>query len=127
MSDIEQVRQEVLALLPPVQAIRDVLMGNMEKNPGADTIEYWVGIRDSMQQQQAASAPAAADALASANAAAGGGFETKPGEDGNIAQITAGRNSQFPYLYSVPQLWAKTPSALLVPRAIAEADGLTPK
>jgi hypothetical protein len=34
-------------------------------------------------------------------------------------------NFNFPYLYSIPLLWAKSPSALLVPRAIAEADGLT--
>jgi len=31
----------------------------------------------------------------------------------------------FPYLYSVPMLWAKSPPALLVPRKIAESDGLT--
>jgi len=31
----------------------------------------------------------------------------------------------FSFLYSVPLYWAKSASQLLVPRAIAEADGLT--
>jgi hypothetical protein len=48
----------------------------------------------------------------------------EPGEDGNIVEC-AGDNFGFPFLYSVPQLWAKSPSALLVPRAVAKADGLT--
>ncbi|MEO6847176.1 MAG: hypothetical protein ABI254_07950, partial [Chthoniobacterales bacterium] len=49
----------------------------------------------------------------------------QPGEDGSIALIE-GNNFNFPFLYSIPSLWAKSPTALLVPRAIAEADGLTP-
>lgn len=48
----------------------------------------------------------------------------QPGEDGTVAKI-AGNGFAFPFLYSVPQLWAKTPSVLLVPRGIAAADGLT--
>lgn len=48
----------------------------------------------------------------------------QPGEDGSLALIE-GSNFYFPYLHSVPGLWAKSPAALLVPRAIAEADGLT--
>ncbi|MEO6847422.1 MAG: hypothetical protein ABI443_07830 [Chthoniobacterales bacterium] len=48
----------------------------------------------------------------------------QPGESGSFALIE-GNNFRFPFLYSVPMLWAKSPSALLVPRAIAEADGLT--
>jgi len=47
-----------------------------------------------------------------------------PGEDGSIA-VLRGNGFAFPYLYSIPMLWAKSPSALLVPRAIAQADGLT--
>lgn len=47
-----------------------------------------------------------------------------PGEDGTVAVVT-GKLFAFPYLYSVPTLWAKSPAALLVPRAVAEADGLT--
>ena len=45
-------------------------------------------------------------------------------ETGNIAEIS-GNGFAFPYLYSVPMLWAKSPSQLLVSRAIAQADGLT--
>jgi hypothetical protein len=48
----------------------------------------------------------------------------EPGEDGTVAMFE-GNNFYFPYLYSIPSFWAKVPSALLVPRAIAEADGLT--
>ena len=48
----------------------------------------------------------------------------EPGEDGTVAMLF-GRGFAFPYLYSVPLLWAKSPGALLVPRAIAIADGLT--
>ena len=100
MDSIEQVKQEVLNLLPPVLTIRDMLMGNLEKNPGAEKIEYWIDIRDSMQKQQAASATASAAAPANpqpaasagANAVAptatGGGFETKPSDDGNSVIIT---------------------------------------
>lgn len=47
-----------------------------------------------------------------------------PGEDGSIA-LLQGNGFSFPYLYSVPMLWAKSPSALLVPRAVAHIDGLT--
>ncbi len=48
-----------------------------------------------------------------------------PGEDGSLASIS-GSGFNFPHLYSIPQLWAKSPSALLIPREIAVADGLTP-
>lgn len=51
-------------------------------------------------------------------------IELQPDETGTIAEI-ASNGFNFPYLYSVPQLWAKSPGQLLVPRAIAEADGLT--
>ncbi len=44
-------------------------------------------------------------------------------ETGTMAMIS-GDGFAFPYLYSVPMLWSKSPSQLLVPRAIAEADGL---
>ena len=44
--------------------------------------------------------------------------------DGSLAMIQ-GDNFFFPFVYSVPTLWAKSPGALLVPRGIAEADGLT--
>jgi hypothetical protein len=50
----------------------------------------------------------------------------EPGEDGTIAAIK-GNGFAFPFLYSVPQYWAKSPGELLVPRAIAEADGLVGK
>lgn len=46
-----------------------------------------------------------------------------PGEDGCLARIE-GNGFAFPFLYSVPSLWATSPAELLVPRAIAEADGL---
>jgi hypothetical protein len=49
-----------------------------------------------------------------------------PGEDGSIA-VLSGDPRALPHLYSVPMLWAKSPVALLVPRAIAKADGLTVK
>lgn len=51
-------------------------------------------------------------------------IELKPEETGTIAEL-AGNGFAFPYLYSVPMLWAKSPGQLLVPRAVAEADGLT--
>lgn len=51
-------------------------------------------------------------------------IELKPEETGTIAEIS-GNGFAFPYLYSVPMLWAKSPGQLLVPRAVAEADGLT--
>jgi hypothetical protein len=47
-----------------------------------------------------------------------------PGEDGSIA-LVQGDGFSFPCLYSIPMLWAKSPSALLVPRTVAQADGLT--
>lgn len=43
------------------------------------------------------------------------------GCDGAIARVF---KRPVPYLYSVPMLWAKSPSQLLVPRQIAVADGL---
>jgi hypothetical protein len=48
----------------------------------------------------------------------------EPGEDGSLAKIE-GDGFAFPYLYSVPPYWSKSPRQLLVPRAIAIADGLT--
>ncbi|MFB8395699.1 hypothetical protein [Streptomyces yangpuensis] len=48
----------------------------------------------------------------------------QPGEDGTITRIS-GNGFAFPYLHSVPQLWAMSPAELMVPRAIAAADGLT--
>ena len=48
----------------------------------------------------------------------------KPEETGNLAVIH-GNGFAFPYLYSIPLLWAKSPGQLLVPREIAIADGLT--
>jgi len=50
----------------------------------------------------------------------------QPGEAGTVAKMSSD-GFLFPYLYSVPSLWAKCPGALLVPRGIAEADGLTIK
>jgi len=46
------------------------------------------------------------------------------GEDGTVAALS-NHGFQFPYLYSIPLFWAKSPGVLLVPRAIAAADGLT--
>ena len=51
-------------------------------------------------------------------------IELKPEETGTIAEL-AGNGFAFPYLYSVPMLWAKSPGQLVMPRAVAEADGLT--
>jgi hypothetical protein len=48
----------------------------------------------------------------------------EPGEAGSLAMIT-GDSFYFPFLYSAPKLWAASPAALLVPRGIAKADGLT--
>lgn len=48
----------------------------------------------------------------------------EPGEDGTVASLHSNGFS-FPNMYSIPTIWAKSPSALLVPRTIAEADGLT--
>ncbi len=47
----------------------------------------------------------------------------REGEDGSVAVL---ESKAMPYLYSVPMLSAKTPAALLIPRAVAEADGLLP-
>lgn len=49
----------------------------------------------------------------------------RPGEDGTVARFSSGTRFHFPYLHSVPRLWAKSPAELMVPRAIATADGLT--
>jgi hypothetical protein len=46
------------------------------------------------------------------------------GEAGSIAEVSFD-DFEFPYLYSVPRLWAFSPSQLLVPRSIALADELT--
>ncbi|MFA5344584.1 MAG: hypothetical protein WC381_11575, partial [Kiritimatiellia bacterium] len=48
-----------------------------------------------------------------------------PGEAGSVARMGL-RPGEVPYFYSIPQLWAESPSLLMVPRAIAVADGLTP-
>ncbi|MBL8827063.1 MAG: hypothetical protein JNM18_08760 [Planctomycetaceae bacterium] len=48
----------------------------------------------------------------------------EPGETGQLAKIT-GNGFAPPLLYSVPNLWAKSPAELVIPRAIASADGLT--
>lgn len=48
----------------------------------------------------------------------------EPGEDGNLVKVS-GNGFAFPVLYSVPSYWAKCPAELVIPRAIAEADGLT--
>jgi hypothetical protein len=53
-------------------------------------------------------------------------IELKPEETGVIAEYYT-NGFAFPYLYSVPMLWAKSPGQLLVPRAVASADGLTVK
>lgn len=47
----------------------------------------------------------------------------EPNETGRPAQI-GGNGFAFPMLYSVPPYWAKSPAELLVPRAVAQADGL---
>lgn len=47
----------------------------------------------------------------------------EPDEDGTVAVLHS-NGFVFPYLYAIPMLWAKSPGALLVPRAIAAADGL---
>jgi hypothetical protein len=46
-----------------------------------------------------------------------------PEETGLPAHV-AGNGFAFPMLYSVPSYWSKCPAELLVPRMIAEADGL---
>lgn len=49
----------------------------------------------------------------------------EPGEDGNLAKIE-GDGFAFPFLYSIPPYWSKSPHQLLVPKAVAKADGLAP-
>jgi len=49
--------------------------------------------------------------------------ELQPGEDGSVAVVECWA---LPSFTSIPRIYAKTPSALLVPRKIAIADGLTP-
>ena len=92
MDNIEQIKQEVLNLLPPVQAIRDTLMGNLQKNPGIEKIEYWIDIRDSMLKQQGAATTVAANPQTAkempSNAAAEGDFEISMSGDGNSVIIT---------------------------------------
>lgn len=48
----------------------------------------------------------------------------QPGEDGSLAKIE-GDGFAFPFLYSIPPYWSKSPHHLLVPKAVAKADGLT--
>jgi hypothetical protein len=58
------------------------------------------------------------------------GFQSIPlgaGEDGSLAMLVSKGPLSVRDFYSVPFLWAKSPSALLVPRAIAKADKLTPE
>ncbi len=50
-----------------------------------------------------------------------------PEEDGSLAMFENRGPLSFPTLYSVPLFWAKSPASLLVPRAVAEADKLTPE
>lgn len=45
-----------------------------------------------------------------------------PGEAGSLMSVF---KPYPPYMYSIPMLWAKSPSQLMVPRKIAIADGLT--
>ncbi|MFM7056616.1 MAG: hypothetical protein ACKO2P_06800 [Planctomycetota bacterium] len=51
-------------------------------------------------------------------------IDLQPHETGTLATIS-GNGFAFPYVYSVPLLWAKSPAQLLVPRGVATADGLT--
>ncbi len=53
-------------------------------------------------------------------------IKLSPDETGTLAEIS-GNGFAFPYLYSVPMLWAKSPGQLLIPRAVAAADKLTPR
>ncbi|MFA7335057.1 MAG: hypothetical protein WC130_12310, partial [Kiritimatiellia bacterium] len=48
-----------------------------------------------------------------------------PGEDGSVAGIKQAI-FQIPNFYSIPMVWATSPSLLMVPKDIAVADGLTP-
>lgn len=48
-------------------------------------------------------------------------------EQGSLASIEpmVGDTIYFPYLYSIPTLWAVSPKALMIPRSIVKSDGLT--
>ena len=50
----------------------------------------------------------------------------KEGEAGTIAIMTQNKGATLflPYFHSIPNYWAMNPESLLVPRAIAKADGL---
>ncbi|MFA7335085.1 MAG: hypothetical protein WC130_12460, partial [Kiritimatiellia bacterium] len=48
-----------------------------------------------------------------------------PGEAGSVARLRK-LADRYPEICSIPLLWAVSPSLLMVPRAIAVADGLTP-
>ncbi|MAE64231.1 MAG: hypothetical protein CMJ18_08135 [Phycisphaeraceae bacterium] len=54
-------------------------------------------------------------------------IELSPGEDGTVARMTqeTGATLYIPYFHSIPNYWAMSPEALLVPRAVAAADRLT--
>lgn len=53
------------------------------------------------------------------------------GEDGSLASFERDPAApgaaayRVPYFYSIPMLWSRSPAELLVPRAVATADGLT--
>jgi hypothetical protein len=51
-------------------------------------------------------------------------IELQEGESGTVARLDS-NGFAFPYCYSIPTFWAKSPDTLLIPRAIAEADALT--
>jgi len=51
-------------------------------------------------------------------------IELEPEEAGSLVSMKSD-GFHFPYLYSIPLLWAKSPASLLVPRAVAKADELT--
>lgn len=51
-------------------------------------------------------------------------IDLAPEERGTVAMLRS-NGFVYPFMYSLPPWWAKSPAALLVPRAIAEADGLT--
>ena len=52
--------------------------------------------------------------------------QLEPGEAGTLARMTQNSSATLyvPYFHSIPNYWAMNPEALLVPRAIAQADGL---
>lgn len=49
----------------------------------------------------------------------------EPEDTGRIVTLDSTEGFAFPCLHSVPQLWARAPRDLLIPRAIAQADELT--